>query len=127
MGAVPFTALLLSTAKVTILLPILAAQIMILSTTGISALEAVVSTLYMSSVVLIAWRSHNINDFFNASLSFNLPLAIAFNSILGGTSFRGADLTEAVFVQAQLGGVDFVGSTKSPTTLTHVRWHGSKK
>ena len=46
---------------------------------------------------------------------------------LGGTQFRGADLTDANFAQANLKRADFSNSRKRPTKFTRICWHDAKQ
>ncbi len=50
------------------------------------------------------------------------PIGPAFVA-LGGTSFRGADLTGAYFTQANLKSADFIDSRQRSTRVAQVRWH----
>ncbi|MDB9526814.1 pentapeptide repeat-containing protein [Oscillatoria sp. CS-180] len=125
-AAVPFTALFLTNRSLA-LLPLAITPTMVFSTAGIGIITVIFSILYLLSTIAIGWRSQNIYTFISAPLGFNLPLAIAIKSILGGTSFRQANLSRAKFVEARLSGADFAGSRKSErANLTHVRWHKAK-
>lgn len=64
----------------------------------------------------LAWRAM-IGDYRDAEIR---SFAIAF-AALRGTSFRGADLTEANFTSARLKSTDF-----RQANLTRVRWYGAK-
>lgn len=46
---------------------------------------------------------------------------------LRGTTFSGADLTDALFTQAYLKDTNFANSRKRPTVLDRVRWHYAQK
>ena len=70
----------------------------------------------------VAWRSNQGDEKFAIVRSFGL----AFGA-LGGTSFSGADLTEANFAQAKLKSTNFANSRKRMTNLTRTRWQDSKK
>ena len=70
----------------------------------------------------VAWRSNQGDEKFAIVRSFGL----AFGA-LGGTSFSGADLTEANFAQAKLKSTNFANSRERMTNLTRTRWQDSKK
>ena len=53
-------------------------------------------------------------------------LGLTFGS-LGGTSFKGADLTDANFAQAKLKSANFANSRKRTTNLTRTNWNNTKK
>jgi uncharacterized protein YjbI with pentapeptide repeats len=69
-----------------------------------------------------AWRANKGDERFIVIRSFGL----AFGA-LGGTSFSGADLTDANFAQAQLKSTNFAHSRKRPTNLTRTNWKDAKK
>jgi uncharacterized protein YjbI with pentapeptide repeats len=69
-----------------------------------------------------AWRANKGDEKFALVRSFSL----AFGA-LGGTSFSGADLTDANFTQAQLKNTNFASSRKRPTNLTRTNWQNTKK
>lgn len=60
---------------------------------------------------------------------FNLvrSIAITLLLLLGGTTFQGADLIDAVFVEATLQTTNFANSRQQATLLTRIRWNGAKK
>jgi uncharacterized protein YjbI with pentapeptide repeats len=53
-------------------------------------------------------------------------IGVAF-AALGGTTFSGAELTDATFAQANLKSSNFADSRQRPTRLTRVRWHETQK
>jgi len=77
-------------------------------------------TLLLS--IYVAWRTLKGDLKFDILLKF----AVAFASI-GGTSFRGADLRNANFTQANLKSSDFRNSRQQITNLTRTLWKQAKK
>ncbi|MEM1281155.1 MAG: pentapeptide repeat-containing protein [Cyanobacteria bacterium P01_H01_bin.152] len=53
-------------------------------------------------------------------------ISLAF-SAFGGTTFSGADLTNATFAHATLKSTNFAASRQRPTRLNRVRWHQTQK
>ncbi len=82
-----------------------------------------IALLYVSSIYVVAWRSCDTYRNYNYFRGANLPVSISFHALLGGISFQGSDLRKSVFVEAKLKGTNFIGSRKTPTNLTHIRWH----
>ena len=79
---------------------------------------AVASAMVMSAVsAYIGWRALRGDE----RDMWIRAVAVAF-AAMGGTSFRGADLTDADFTQAQLKNTDL-----SRATLTRTNWHQAKK
>ncbi len=70
----------------------------------------------------VAWRSNKGDEKFALVRSFGLALAA-----LGGTSFSGANLTDANFAQATLKNTNFADSRKRPTNITRTNWKHTKK
>jgi uncharacterized protein YjbI with pentapeptide repeats len=72
--------------------------------------------------VYTAWRALKGDPKFDELLK----LIVGFASI-GGTSFRGADLTKANFTKAYLKSSDFRNSRKQSTNLTRIIWNQAKE
>ncbi len=70
----------------------------------------------------VNWRAGKGDEKFALIRSFRL----VFGS-LGGTSFKGANLTAANFAQAKLKSATFANSRNCQTTLTRTNWKDSKK
>ena len=70
----------------------------------------------------VAWRVRKGDQRFALARDFG----VAFGA-LGGTSFCGADLTEANFTAATLKSSNFNASKQKPTILTHVCWKDVKQ
>ncbi len=88
---------------------------------------AVASAVTVASAILFlglypAWRSNNGDEKFALVRS----LGLAFGSF-GGTSFKGADLTDANFAQANLKSANFSNSQKRTTTPVRTNWKNAKK
>ena len=67
----------------------------------------------------VGWRVLQEDKKFALVRSFGLALAV-----LGGTSFAGADLTQATFSHASLRNTNFANSQNRGTIVTHVCWQG---
>ncbi len=72
--------------------------------------------------IYVTWRTLKGDPKFNILLK----LGIAFASI-GGTSFRGTDLCDADFTEANLKSSDFLNSRDKNTNLTRTLWKQAKK
>jgi uncharacterized protein YjbI with pentapeptide repeats len=72
--------------------------------------------------VYAAWRTLKGDRKFDTLLKFIVGFAS-----LGGTSFRGADLTKANFTKAYLKSSDFRNSRKQSTNLTRTIWNQAKE
>jgi uncharacterized protein YjbI with pentapeptide repeats len=72
--------------------------------------------------VYAAWRALKGDRKFDALLKFSVALAS-----IGGTCFRGADLTRANFTKAYLKSSDFRNSRKQSTNLTRIIWNQAKE
>jgi uncharacterized protein YjbI with pentapeptide repeats len=81
-----------------------------------------VALMSLALSVYINWRvSRSDPEFENLCI-----IGLAF-AALGGTSFSGADLTNATFAYAHLKNTNFAASRQRPTLLNRVRWHGSEQ
>jgi uncharacterized protein YjbI with pentapeptide repeats len=89
---------------------------------GTVAVAVAVALMSLSLSVYINWRvSRSAPEFENLRI-----IGLAF-AIFGGTSFSGADLTNATFAYAYLKSTNFAASRQRPTLLNRVRWHGAKQ
>jgi uncharacterized protein YjbI with pentapeptide repeats len=84
------------------------------------SVEVAVAVLLLSFYV--EWRVRKGDEKFALARSFG----VAFGT-LGGTSFCGADLTEANFTAATLKSSNFNALKQKPTILTHVCWKDVKQ
>lgn len=128
-GAAVATAVLIAVAAAVVAVLIAAATAVLIAveTAAIAGVAAAVvliagataagaATVLIAVAAYIGWRAMRGDDRDAWIRSF----AIAFAAI-GGTSFRGADLTNANFSAAKLKSTDMRGAT-----LTRIRWHGAK-
>jgi len=81
-----------------------------------------VSIITLLSSIYVAWRTSKSDPKFELFIK----LASVFAAI-GGTSFRGADLTNADFTEALLKGSKFHNSRRKITNLTRTLWSQSQK
>jgi uncharacterized protein YjbI with pentapeptide repeats len=70
----------------------------------------------------VAWRVSKEDEKFALSRSIGIALGV-----IGGTSFRGADLTEANFTKAILKSTNFNRTPQQQTLFTHTCWKNAKK
>ena len=93
-----------------------------LSKAGVGIVTGVVAGAILLLGMYVAWRTLKSDPKFDILLKF----AVAFASI-GGTSFRGADLLNADFTEANLKSSDFRNSRDHNTNLTCTLWKQAKK
>lgn len=86
----------------------------------VGATAGVIASLLL--FIYINRRSNPIESGFKSLRVVSLAL-----TTLGGTCFRGADLTGAYFSHAILKGADFTDSRHGVTQLNNVRWHHAQK
>jgi len=84
------------------------------------AVAVAVAVLLLSGYV--AWRVSKEDEKFALARSIGVALGA-----IGGTSFRGADLTNANFSQALLKSTNFNHSKQKQTLFTHTCWKNAKK
>ena len=107
---------------IVILFAVAVAGVVAVAVASASASAVAVAGVVVVAGFYVAWRSNQGDEKFAIFRSFGL----AFGA-LGGTSFSGADLTEANFAQAKLKSTNFANSRKRMTNLTRTRWQDSKK
>jgi uncharacterized protein YjbI with pentapeptide repeats len=94
----------------------------LMAQTGIEIIGGGISLLVISFSIYVSWRVSQGDEKFNSLRNFGVILGA-----LGGTSFRGADLTNASFFQATLKGSNFSHTSNQATKIIHADWLGAKK
>jgi uncharacterized protein YjbI with pentapeptide repeats len=87
---------------------------------GIAIMHVAAPFLILSSYA--SWRIYQDDKKFALVRNFSI-----FFGAIGGTSFRGADLSNAIFTNAQLKNTNFNSLKDRRTRLTNVHWKNSRK